>query len=300
MKVLVIGGTRFIGPLVVKRLIDAGHEVAVLHRGQHNAALPTAVMSITDPRAGIPVTEFPDRALQFGPHVVLHMICMGERDGASARAAFENISQRIVMASSGDVYRAYGYFSEIESGPAVPTPLNEASPLRSTLYPYRMAATAPEVLEYFYDKILAERQISASPLLPATILRLPKLYGRGGNADLATVYGFRNHPTWRWTHGYVENVAAAIALAVTDERAKGRIYNVGEGHTPSIEERLSYLPARPDAPIIEKHAHFDQDIAYDTSAIRSELGFREVVPEREAMVRVVAEHLSAAKGAPAR
>src|SRR5438093_11466687 len=33
---------------------------------------------------------------------------------------------------------------------------------------------------------------------------------------------------WRWTRGYVENVAAAIALAVTDDRAAGHIYNVGE------------------------------------------------------------------------
>jgi uncharacterized protein YbjT (DUF2867 family) len=34
--------------------------------------------------------------------------------------------------------------------------------------------------------------------------------------------------SWRWTHGYVEDVAAAVALAVMDERAAGRTYNVGE------------------------------------------------------------------------
>jgi nucleoside-diphosphate-sugar epimerase len=297
MKVLVIGGTRFIGPRVVKRLTAAGHEVAVLHRGQHDVVLPRDVMSIIDPHAGIPVTAFPDRALRFEPQVVLHMICMGERDGAAARTAFERIAHRIVMASSGDVYRAYGYFSGIEPGPAIPTPLKEISPLRTTRYPYRTETTGPEALEYFYDKILAERQLSASKLLPATILRLPKLYGRGDNEDLATVYGFRNHPTWRWTHGYVENVAAAIALAVTAERAGGRVYNVGEEHTPTIQERLGYLPARPDAPIIDKHGHFDQDISYDTSAIRSELGFKEIVPERDAMIRVASEHLSATRGA---
>jgi uncharacterized protein YbjT (DUF2867 family) len=36
------------------------------------------------------------------------------------------------------------------------------------------------------------------------------------------------HARWRWTPGYVENVAAAIALAVDDERAAGRVYNVAE------------------------------------------------------------------------
>ncbi len=34
--------------------------------------------------------------------------------------------------------------------------------------------------------------------------------------------------SWRWTHGYVEDVAAAVALAVMDERAAGRTYNLGE------------------------------------------------------------------------
>lgn len=291
MRVLVIGGTRFTGPRVVRHLADAGHEIAVLHRGHHHAALPEGLTSISDPRAGIPVAEFPEAVFRFEPDLVLHMICMGERDGAAARDAFENVARRIVMVSSGDVYRAYGYFSEIEPGPAAPTPLQETSPLRSVLYPYRTHSTAPGTLEYFYDKILAEREISASGVLPATILRLPKLYGRGDNDDLATIYGLRRHPTWRWTHGYVENVAAAIALAITDERAMGRIYNVGEEWTPTIEERLRYLPARADAPIIERHGRFDQDIAYDTSRIRAELGFKEIVPEREAMIDVVLEYL---------
>src|SRR5438105_7977564 len=34
MHVLVIGGTRFIGPHVVRALADAGHDVTVFHRGE--------------------------------------------------------------------------------------------------------------------------------------------------------------------------------------------------------------------------------------------------------------------------
>jgi nucleoside-diphosphate-sugar epimerase len=41
MKALVIGGTRFVGAHVVIRLVDAGHDVTVLHRGiTTHAALP--------------------------------------------------------------------------------------------------------------------------------------------------------------------------------------------------------------------------------------------------------------------
>ncbi|WP_339383384.1 hypothetical protein [Oculatella sp. LEGE 06141] len=46
---------------------------------------------------------------------------------------------------------------------------------------------------------------------------------------------------WRFSHGYVENVAAAIALAVTNDRATGRVYNVGESRTPTLLERIQTL-----------------------------------------------------------
>jgi nucleoside-diphosphate-sugar epimerase len=220
------------------------------------------------------------------------MIAMGERDGAAARKAFSKVARRIVMLSSGYVYRAYGCFSKPEPGSIEPTPLTERSKLRTTMHPYRMTSTPEGSLEYFYDKILAEREISSDPYLPATILRLPKVYGPGDNADLASVYGFRNHPNWRWTHGFVENVAAAIALAVTSEHAKGRIYNVGEETTPTVRERLTYLPPRPEASVFNNERNFDQDVAYDTSRIRAELGFVEPIPERRAMIDTVAEYLA--------
>jgi nucleoside-diphosphate-sugar epimerase len=39
---------------------------------------------------------------------------------------------------------------------------------------------------------------------------------------------------WKAPRGYVENVAAAIALAAVDDRAAGKIYNVAE--TPSFRK----------------------------------------------------------------
>lgn len=41
MKILMIGGTRFIGAHVARRLHDAGHEIAAFHRGtSNNPVLP--------------------------------------------------------------------------------------------------------------------------------------------------------------------------------------------------------------------------------------------------------------------
>jgi nucleoside-diphosphate-sugar epimerase len=81
-------------------------------------------------------------------------------------------------------------------------------------------------LNYFYEKILVERHVLEQAQLPGTVLRLPKVYGPGGNANLATIYGYRDRLGWRWTHGYVENVAAAIALAALHPAAANRVYNL--------------------------------------------------------------------------
>jgi nucleoside-diphosphate-sugar epimerase len=48
---------------------------------------------------------------------------------------------------------------------------------------------------------------------------------------------------WRWTHGYVENVANAIALTVMDERSAGEVYNLGESDTPTIGQRVDQIGA---------------------------------------------------------
>jgi nucleoside-diphosphate-sugar epimerase len=163
--------------------------------------------------------------------------------------------------------------------------LREDSPLRSNLFPYRARARSPDAFEYSYEKILVERVLMSAPDLPATILRLPKVYGPGGNAGLATMYAFRNHPSWRWTHGYVENVAAAIVLAVTDPRGAGRIYNVGEAVTPTISERLAGLPPSDIPASTDASLNFAHDIAYDTTRIRAELGYAEPVSYEEGLRR---------------
>ena len=86
-----------------------------------------------------------------------------------------------------------------------------------------------------------------APDLLGTVLRLPAVYGPGDYQHRLFAYVKRmddwrpavllgeGMASWRWTHGYVEDMASAIALAVTDERAAERVYNVGEQDPPSWE-----------------------------------------------------------------
>jgi nucleoside-diphosphate-sugar epimerase len=107
---------------------------------------------------------------------------------------------------------------------------------------------------------------------------------------------------WRWTHGYVENVADAITLAVTDSRASGRIYNVGEPFALSRAERIRQIAQTANwrgrivtlsserVPENMRWKAIDpaQDIVVDTSRIRQELGYGERIDLAEAFRRTIA------------
>ena len=287
MRVLIIGGTRFVGPYVARSLAEQGHQVTVYHRGDHEAKLPPSVTHFRDPRAAMPVLAFPDSLLNPAPDVVIHMMAMGEADGRAAVVAFGARVSRIVWLSSGDVYRAYGRFMGIEPGEPEPGLLTEDSSLRRVLYPYRKPAQQHDDLHYFYEKILVEKVALENPDVRSVVLRLPKVYGPESNQDLATMYGYRKLPSWRWTHGYVENVAAAIVLAAMHADAPRRIYNVGESYTPTIQERLSALPPS-NIPDLDPPRGVMQDIAYDTARIRRELGYTEIVSYDEGIRRTLA------------
>jgi nucleoside-diphosphate-sugar epimerase len=286
MRVLVIGGTGFIGRYIVRRLVGSGHDVTVFHRGKTSVLLPNRMCEITDPLSATPLEIFPGEVLKLHPDVVVHTIAMGLSEAQGAVAAFAGKAARLVVLSSGDVYRAYGLLTGIESGPLEEGLLSESSSLRTVLFPYRSRAASPHALEYWYEKIHVEQAVLVNKLLPAVVLRLPKVYGPEANRDLATVYRYRHQPQWRWTHGYVGNVAAAVELAAIHLSAQG-IYNVGEEHTPTVAERLSFMPASAIAPDLESHFNFAQNIAYDTSRIRTQLGYREEIPEREAMLKTL-------------
>jgi nucleoside-diphosphate-sugar epimerase len=287
MKVLVIGGTRFIGAHVVRRFHDADAEVTAFHRGTSSNPILPEIEHVLDPGAEYPITAFPPELLRDWD-IVVHMVAMGAADAAAAARYFSGRTNRLVLVSSCDVYRAYGRLMKTEPGPQEPLPLLEEAPLRSVLYPYRGMEAQIGAYAHDYDKVLAERTVQGTPGLDWTILRLPKVYGPEDNADLSTVYGFAAVPDWRWTHGHVENVAAAIVTAACHPDARNAVFNVGETITPTMGERLASLPARGGEPPIPPPFDYSHHLALDTGKIRSALGYADVVDEGTAMAALAA------------
>jgi nucleoside-diphosphate-sugar epimerase len=105
---------------------------------------------------------------------------------------------------------------------------------------------------------------------------------------------------WRWSRGYVENVATAIALAVADTRAVRRVYNVGDEPVLSEQEWVERIGAAVGwtgevvaVPANELPNHLKQPFDWqyelwtDTSSIREELGYEESVLLDDALERTV-------------
>ena len=310
MRILVIGGTRFIGPHVVRQLAAEGHEVSVFHRGETQSDLPANAQRIKGDRREL--ASFAGAFAALAPQVVLDMIPFNEQEARELVRVFKGVAERLVAISSMDVYRAYGGLLRLEEYVPETLPIDEDAPLRTALFARRALAQGTEDWLYHYEKILVERVVMDAEL-PATVLRLPAVYGPGDRQHRTFEYLKRmddgrpailleeERARWRWTRGYVEDVAAAIALAVTDERAAGRIYNVGEREARAEAEWVRHIGAAAgwrgaviSAPraALPEHLRADLDwschLYVDTNRIRRELGYKETISPAEAMRRTVA------------
>lgn len=309
MRVLIIGGTRFIGPHVVRELHARGHDIALFHRGRTEAEIPREVKQIFGDRRS--VRDYAASLIEHSPHVVVDMIPISETDAKGVVSLFRGSAQRVVAISSQDVYRAYGVLIGTEQGPVQPVPLSEQAALRRNLHPYRDRFETGHRL-YDYDKILVERAYLNDPDLPATILRLPMVYGPGDYQHRLYPYLKRmqdNRPAiilergmtaCRWSRGYVEDIAAAVALAATSDIRTNRIYNVAEPHALNesqwvrvIAEAVGWdgkLVAIERARLPEhlrSGIHTAQDLVVDTSRIREELGYSEKTTMNSAIRKTI-------------
>jgi nucleoside-diphosphate-sugar epimerase len=229
---------------------------------------------------------------------------------------FRGLARRLVAISSCDVYRAYGRLIGTEPGPPDPMPITEEGPLREKLYPYRSdpprAEDDPRRWADEYDKIPVERLVMGEPELPGTVLRLPMVYGpRDGQHRL---FGYLKRmddgrpailleegmARWQAPRGYVEECGHAIALAVTEERAAGRIYHVAEAPLTEADwvraiaaaagwqGQVVTLPRERLPEAFHPGMNTDQQWVLDSRRIREELGYAEFLPRDEALRRTVA------------
>lgn len=324
MRILLIGGNGFIGRPVAATLRQQRHTLAILHRG--TAPVPAGLAEIRGDSHQLKANV---RELQqFSPDVVIHFVLSSGAHAEELMNIFRGATGRVVMLSSMDVYRAVGILHGLESGPLQPVPLTEDSELRRSRHPYppEMLHNLRQIFSWVtddYDKIPAEHAVMNDRELAGTVLRLPMVYGPGDRLHrfypiAKRMADGREHiifpdtlAQWRSPRGYVENVAAAIALAATDSRAAGRTYNVCEEPAFSelewaqkIAEEMQWkgqfvlLPPERTPPHLLRPGSAAQHWSASSVRIRRELGYREPVPIGRAIRETIQWELENPPAAP--
>jgi nucleoside-diphosphate-sugar epimerase len=312
MRILLIGGSGFIGPHVAAALERDGHEAVVFRRKQSVNARRREIVGDRQR-----LRDYRDQLRTLRADVVVDLILSSGRQAREAMEVFRGATGRVIAISSCDVYRACGVLHGSEPGPLEPVPLTEESPLRTRLQTYppdriRMLQQVFGWLDDEYDKIPVEREILGDAELSGTVLRLPMVYGPGDplhrlqpivkriDDGRRAILLEEKLARWRAPRGYVEHVAAAIALAATTARAAGRVYNVGEAENFSELEwarrvaavagwrgELVVLPADRMPPHLLMPGNADQHWTTDTTRIREELGYAEPIAGDEAIRRTI-------------
>jgi nucleoside-diphosphate-sugar epimerase len=269
------------------------------NRGNH--AIPAGADHIAAPREPGDVSDryhlaaHADAFRRARPDVVVHMIAFTRADAEAFVRVFAGVAGRAVVVSSSDVYLPMGRINRTEPGEIVPVPLLEDAPQRRK----------PSIHGPARDKRFVEEVVSAQPKLPATILRFPAVYGPGAYRheewvkrmadDRPAIIIGQGYAGFHFSHGYAADVATAVARAATDDRAAGRVYNVGERDVPTERRRLERwarvagwcgrIVEVPDeiVPGGDGLQWPGQDWLLDTTRIRAELAYAEATAEDDAV-----------------
>jgi 2'-hydroxyisoflavone reductase len=252
MRVLIIGGTRNLGPSIVGALLQRGHEVSVFNRGQTADDLPPQVERLRGDRA--------DRA-QLAAAVGLRtfdlVVDTTLYNGCEAFAALELFAGRVgryIFLSTGQVYLVRAgverpFREEDYSGPLIPRP--------------------PEIQEsdagnwlYGIEKREAEDAMAlawTNSGFPFTSLRLPMVNSERDHYDRIYGYFLRlqdegpilvpSEPGVPLRHVYGEDVAQVILRLAGSSLGMGKAYNIGQDEAVSLEEFLRMLAKAMQRPL---------------------------------------------------
>lgn len=241
MRILVLGGTSFIGRAISRTLIDRGHTVAICHRGRTEPQELCQAHHIHTDRVNLGAVR--DQLAAFSPDALIDTYALTRRD---AEIAVDNLPPEVpaVVLSSQDVYEAFDGF--LTGRPVASLPLREDSALRTRRYLY--GATPPTGVPAEYEKIDVEAVWSARG---ACILRLPMVYGardpqcREGFVLRRLASGRHAIPVGAgnllWSRAHVADIAEVAAMAIEDTSTQGTVMNIAEPTTPTIGQWMSQI-----------------------------------------------------------
>jgi NADH dehydrogenase len=232
MRILVTGGTGFVGMRIVGEAVDAGHEVVSLSRGVQSAGHPYPISNV---KIDLVRPEGLDDALR-GVGTVVHAAgILREQSGQDYERAHVGATENLVAACH-------------EAG------------IGKIVHLSALGARANASTPYLRTKWQAEQVVEESGI-PYTILRPSLIFGAGDRfvSHLLTLVRFSPlvpvlgpeqavvQPVW------VGDVATAIVRAADDESTSGNTYELGGPASMSFNDMIERLKEASSRPVLSVH-----------------------------------------------
>lgn len=227
MKILIIGGTRFFGYFIARRLIDDGHQLTLFNRGKTPDDFGDRVRRIRGDRNDS--RDFLKKLRGEEYDVVIDMIAFKAEESQTAVEAFTGNVGHFIHISTGSVYIVTKDF---------PCPLREED-FDRPLYP--RPETDDEWWNYGYHKRKCEeilREAFENQGFPVTMLRLPIVIGERDYTLRAYSYFIRildgkplilpDSGLNVFTHIYQDDIARTVAMNLMNELSFGQAYNLAQ------------------------------------------------------------------------
>ncbi|MFI5317746.1 MAG: NAD-dependent epimerase/dehydratase family protein [Myxococcota bacterium] len=293
-RALVIGGTGPTGPFIVNGLRKRGFAVAMLHSGRHERdEIPADIEHLH-------ANPFDERALEAALAGRSFDVCVATYGRLRATAAvMVGRCAKFISVGGGPAY--LGYMNAGTWRPAgMPVPTREDAPL---------VAREADDAKGFRIARTEERVLALHP--SATHFRYPYVYGPHQLVprEWCVVRRIRDRRPFivladggltLCSYGYAENLAHAVLLALDHPRAAaGQIYNCADEEVLSVRQvveiardslgaalAIESLPvelAAPARPLLMQP--WSTHRVLDLAKLRGELGYRDVLPAREALAR---------------
>ena len=243
MRVLIIGGTRNLGPSIIAALLQEGHQVTVFHRGRTLYDLPREVAVLRGDRGDRTDCE---RLLKRDWDAVVDTTLYNGRDASIAIDVLSGHVGHYIFISTGQVYLVRvgpqrPFREEDYDGPVMPEPS-------------RQDAIAHPNWVYGVEKREAEDLLAeayAKNGFPYTSLRLPMVNSERDHYHRIQNYLFRmwdgspllipNDAGLPLRHISGDDVVRALRLCLGNRKTIGRAYNISQEETLTLREFLGLL-----------------------------------------------------------
>jgi nucleoside-diphosphate-sugar epimerase len=242
MRVLVIGGTRFIGRAIVTRLLREGHEVTLLNRGLSKDPFGTRVRRLVGDRRNHETVLAAANKRDFD--ALIDITAYHENETANVVEAFKGRIGHLFHISTASVYLIRDevfapYLEDQFSGPVIP----RQKGMESTWFYSHHKRCCEEVLQQAWQE----------HRFPYTALRLPMMVGPHDYTARADAYLERlisggpvilpegGLNTWGFL--WVDDVAEVITSNLGKKASHGQAYNLAQREAISLRQLVETAAA---------------------------------------------------------